>query len=290
MLVARAQLLVMAALVASSRGQLVTPQRPAPSTWHRTLCGAIATVSPPIPGGSVEDGRDYPGNDIPLRYRGCDVGGCEMATNATALDCKAKCAGLGLCVGYVFAAAACSGRAGAAAVCWTKSSMDEKSGKPGACRTSQRVAKPGSNGTDLATKWASEVSAGTMPLQEYPRPQMVRTASSSTASGGLLAHATLRDTGDRSTWQNLNGLWEWEPVPSSAVCCSPEPVPAVPTPTFGKTLNNSILVPFPMESCLSGVAPTVMSMFHRSMFYRLTFSVNSSAALGSARTLLHFGA
>ena len=63
---------------------------------------------------------------------------------------------------------------------------------------------------------------------------MVRGADNS------LSPDQLRDTGDSSTWTNLNGLWEWEPTDTS-------------TPTFGKTLNSSILVPFPVESCLSGV-------------------------------------
>ena len=50
-------------------------------------------------------------------------------------------------------------------------------------------------------------------------------------------------SGDANTWVNLNGLWEWEPTTGGA------------SPPFGQTLNGSILVPFPVESCLSGVAP-----------------------------------
>ena len=49
----------------------------------------------------------------------------------------------------------------------------------------------------------------------------------------------LRDTGDASTWTNLNGLWEWEPTTADAA------------PAFGKKLAGSILVPFPVESCAS---------------------------------------
>ena len=101
------------------------------------------------------------------------------------------------------------------------------------------------NGTDLITVWGREISPGATPLPEYPRPQMVRTA--------LAPSAQLRDSGDAATWQTLNGLWEWEPVQISQKCCSPMPVPEIPAPPFGKTLSKSILVPFPMESCLSAL-------------------------------------
>ena len=273
--------LVWGAAAASSAEPLVVPQRPAPSTWQRTLCGSIATATPEIPAGSVEIDRDYPGNDMRL----CGAVGCVMAVNATRQECAAKC--YGLCVGYVFEAAACSGTGNA--LCWTKFQMVEGHSQPRACFTSQRVAKNASNGTDLATKWANDVSADTTPLPEYPRPQMVRTAIPRSTFRTAPTQATLRDTGDRSQWQNLNGLWEWEPLPDPS-CCAPRPIPTVPTPAFGKALSKSILVPFPMESCLSGVAPTVTSTFHRSMFYRLTFSLNSSVAESTGRTLLHFGA
>ena len=125
----------------------------APSTWRRTLCGSHSTVTPELPEGPLELNRDYPGHDIAP----CGVHGCAMTANATAQDCKALCSG-GACVGYVFAASACA--AGGAAVCWTKSSMPEASGVEGQCRTSQRVGKPASNGTDLATKWARALGAG----------------------------------------------------------------------------------------------------------------------------------
>ena len=109
-----------------------------------------------------------------------------------------------------------------------------------------------------------------------PRPQMVRGT----------AHASLsrfRDTGDNSTWQNLNGLWEWEKASASS------------DPKFGRPLNGSILVPFPVESCLSGVAPASSAEIVQHMWYRLPFTMNGSNGVGSTnrvpqRTLLHFGA
>lgn len=86
----------------------------------------------------------------------------------------------------------------------------------------------------------------------------------------------MRDTGDPSTWKNLNGMWEWESASSS-------------TPPFGKTLQGSILVPFPVESCLSGVAPSRSAPDHvMRMWYRLKFDLGDLTP--ERRMLLHFGA
>ncbi|MGN0189437.1 MAG: beta-galactosidase, partial [Candidatus Cryptobacteroides sp.] len=41
-------------------------------------------------------------------------------------------------------------------------------------------------GDNISTPWASEISPDIIPLEEYPRPQMVR-----------------------SKWANLNGLWNY---------------------------------------------------------------------------------
>ena len=49
-----------------------------------------------------------------------------------------------------------------------------------------------------------------------------------------------------TTWLSLHGLWEFEQA-SAAAGTPTNPVP------FGRKLNGSILVPFPPESCLSGV-------------------------------------
>ncbi len=70
----------------------------------------------------------------------------------------------------------------------------------------------------LATQWTSQVNTNT-PLPEYPRPQMVR-----------------------SNWLNLNGIWQFEPGVTNN-----DPVPT------DQTLSGSILVPYPMESAISGV-------------------------------------
>ena len=99
-------------------------------------------------------------------------------------------------------------------------------------------------------------------------------------------YKVLRDIGDSANWQNLNGLWEWEPAldVSRGQALNPP---------FGRTLNQSILVPFPVESCLSGVAPQAVSEIHTSMWYRLTFAFNGPASSNvstRSRVILHFGA
>eukprot|EP01047_Picozoa_sp_COSAG01_P053331 COSAG01_NODE_5704_length_4086_cov_24.512415_4_plen_302_part_00 len=153
------------------------------------------------------------------------------------------------------------------------------------------------NGTaDLPTKYGLEVSATATPLPEYPRPRMVR---GSVGSGGA---AALRDYGDPHSWQNLNGLWEWEPIlcgvprvncpgMNPPLLCCPEGNYST-APPFGKTLAKQILVPFPQESCLSGVAPQSTDDVAMRSWYRLTFDTAAPAlsSAGGGKTLLHFGA
>jgi len=99
----------------------------------------------------------------------------------------------------------------------------------------------------LLTRWAADVSPENV-HPEYPRPQMVR-----------------------HEWLNLNGLWQL------AVC---QPDDAVPV---GKELSEKILVPFPVESALSGV----MRRADR-LWYRRTFRIPD--AWKGRRVLLHFQA
>ena len=99
----------------------------------------------------------------------------------------------------------------------------------------------------LMTRWGKTVTPENV-LPEYPRPQMVR-----------------------KEWQNLNGLWQF------AVGQAGDAAPT------GKTLSRQILVPFPMESALSGIRETA-----EFVWYRRTFKV--PAAWRGQRILLHFGA
>src|SRR4051812_18788795 len=88
------------------------------------------------------------------------------------------------------------------------------------------------------------------PLPEYPRPQMVR-----------------------KHWQNLNGLWQF----ASADDVKDAPV--------GTDLAGQILVPFCMESALSGVGK-----HSDKSWYRRTFDVPAEWRANGQRVLLHFGA
>jgi beta-galactosidase/beta-glucuronidase len=100
----------------------------------------------------------------------------------------------------------------------------------------------------LKTRWAKDVSPK-HPLPEYPRPQMVR-----------------------HDWLNLNGPWELAITPKEAGKPSVFPDP--------------ILVPFPVESALSGVMKSVTE--NDRLWYRRAFNIPKS--WGTRRVLLHFGA
>jgi hypothetical protein len=76
----------------------------------------------------------------------------------------------------------------------------------------------------------------------------------------------------RSNWQNLNGLWKYEIT--SEVASNP------------LHYDGRILVPYPLESSLSGVKKPLRP--DQRLWYRRTFAVPSRAA--GERTLLHFGA
>lgn len=103
-------------------------------------------------------------------------------------------------------------------------------------------------GTKITTNWAAKVDP-LSPLSEYPRPQMVR-----------------------ADWKNLNGLWDYAITTPSDV-----------TPTV---FQGKILVPFAVESALSGVKRTVGG--DSILWYKTKFSV--PASMKGKNILLHFGA
>ncbi len=100
----------------------------------------------------------------------------------------------------------------------------------------------------LMTPWAKDVTPDNV-WPEYPRPQMVR-----------------------SQWQNLNGLWDY------AICPKEQEKPSA--------WDGKILVPFCVESALSGVGKAVQPT--ERLWYRRTFEKPKVAA--DQRVLLHFGA
>ncbi|MDL2220953.1 beta-galactosidase [Parabacteroides sp. OttesenSCG-928-N08] len=103
-------------------------------------------------------------------------------------------------------------------------------------------------GDKLKTKWAEEINPSNV-LPEYPRPQMVRDA-----------------------WVNLNGLWEYAIKAKGA---------AEPT-----AFDGQILVPFAIESSLSGVMKEVGDK--NELWYKREFTV--PAAWKNRDILLNFGA
>ncbi len=103
----------------------------------------------------------------------------------------------------------------------------------------------------ITTRWAAAVTADRV-LPEYPRPQLVRPA-----------------------WQNLNGRWDYAIRDSGASA-----------PIRGSRFDGTILVPFPIESQLSGVERPVTD--GERLWYRRRFRV--AAAAPGSRWLLHFGA
>ncbi len=100
----------------------------------------------------------------------------------------------------------------------------------------------------LATRWTETVTPKNA-HREYPRPQMVR-----------------------DNWTNLNGLWQYAITAVGA----DQPV----------EFDGNILVPFPIESALSGVMKPVGA--DKQLWYRRTFATPQRRE--DTRLLLNFGA
>lgn len=105
-----------------------------------------------------------------------------------------------------------------------------------------------SAGERIKTVWAEKIDVNHV-LPEYPRPIM-----------------------KRNDWQNLNGLWNYAIVPVGS------PLPA--------TYSGEILVPFAVESSLSGVGKQLGE--ENELWYRRMFSI--PAKWNKQKVLLHFGA
>lgn len=103
-------------------------------------------------------------------------------------------------------------------------------------------------GDRITTVWSANVNP-LNPLPEYPRPQMVR-----------------------NSWKNLNGLWDY------AITGSESARPS--------TFDGKILVPFAIESALSGVGKTVGP--DNTLWYRTRFTIPPD--FRKKTILLHFGA
>lgn len=103
-------------------------------------------------------------------------------------------------------------------------------------------------GDKIKTKWAESLDPKNI-LPEYPRPIM-----------------------ERAEWANLNGLWEYAILPIGQA----EP----------RSFDGQILVPFAVESSLSGVQKELGAK--NELWYKRTFSVPSSWK--GKNVILHFGA
>jgi beta-galactosidase/beta-glucuronidase len=105
-------------------------------------------------------------------------------------------------------------------------------------------------GGRITTPWADSVNPSNI-LPDYPRPQL-----------------------KRNDWQNLNGLWQYSILPNAEA----DNVPA--------SFQGNILVPFAVESALSGVGKTVGK--DSTLWYKRSFSIATNRK--GKKVLLHFGA
>ncbi|MBR4433304.1 MAG: beta-galactosidase, partial [Bacteroidaceae bacterium] len=103
-------------------------------------------------------------------------------------------------------------------------------------------------GDRIRTPWADDVNPKNV-LPEYPRPIM-----------------------QRADWMNLNGLWDYAVTERGTL--------------RPKAFDGQILVPFAIESSLSGVGRALTE--NEELWYSRTFTVPS--AWKGKRVLLHFGA
>ncbi|MCL3780105.1 beta-galactosidase [Prolixibacteraceae bacterium JC049] len=101
---------------------------------------------------------------------------------------------------------------------------------------------------DLLTRWSKNVTPENA-WREYPRPQM-----------------------EREEWQNLNGLWQY------AITGNDEKAPS--------SYEGNILVPFPIQSALSGVKKKVAP--NQTLWYNRSFEVDKKWE--GKDLLLHFEA
>ena len=116
-----------------------------------------------------------------------------------------------------------------------------------ACTLSAQAQSWQPAGNHIRTQWVEQVNPAS-PLPEYPRPLM-----------------------QRDEWINLNGLWDYAVVPVGTVSIQKQ---------------GRILVPFCIESSLSGVGRTVGK--ENVLWYQRTFTIPK--AWKGRRVLLHFGA
>src|SRR5690606_6144663 len=102
--------------------------------------------------------------------------------------------------------------------------------------------------THILTPWAEKITPR-QPHPEYPRPQLIRS----------------------NNWQNLNGLWKYA-------------VTGVDTKEIPAQWDGQILVPFAIESALSGVGKQVGK--DKALWYYNVITLDKSVSKN--KVLLHF--
>lgn len=108
----------------------------------------------------------------------------------------------------------------------------------------------------IMTPWGEQIDPENV-WQEYPRPQLVR-----------------------QDWMNLNGVWEYFRRTNTVLMTYEN---------RASRFNQRILVPFGVESALSGIMEKdLSSVANSTLMYRRTFTLTE--AFKGKRTLLHFGA
>lgn len=108
----------------------------------------------------------------------------------------------------------------------------------------------------LMTPWGEELQGTDPILDEYPRPQL-----------------------QRDNWVNLNGIWEFTRQESTA---------NFGTYNASEAYRRQILVPYPVESALSGIMDIDYDNMDKTYYYKRTFELDPSHA--GKQIILNFGA
>ena len=102
--------------------------------------------------------------------------------------------------------------------------------EPGTAAPSARRAEFEPGDPPMETPWTDDVDPAN-PRPAYPRPQLTR-----------------------ERWLGLNGVWGFRPAEEGE------------SPPFGERLPETVLVPFPVESALSGIQREESRMWYRRTF------------------------
>ncbi len=108
----------------------------------------------------------------------------------------------------------------------------------------------------LMTTWGEALDPTQIPFNEYPRPQL-----------------------ERADWVNLNGIWEFTRRESTTGFGTYNP---------NESYRRQILVPYPIESALSGIMDVDYNNMDKTYTYKRTFTV--SPAHAGKEIILNFGA